>query len=162
VDSLRQKAGFTLIELLVVLAIFAVVASAVAISAVPGEADAARDDARRLAALLESAMRDSRASGRVIAWSAERQGYAFWYRGEDGDWTLYPRYSLYRPRALAGRTELTAVLVDGRSLAPGERVLFAPHGLRSELRATVAAPGALFTIEGNVLGRVSLARVYAN
>jgi general secretion pathway protein H len=162
VESLRQKAGFTLIELLVVLAIFAVVAAAVAISAVPGDADAAREDARRLAALLEAAMRDSRASGRGIAWSAERQGYAFWYRGEDGDWTLYPRYSLYRPRALAGRTELTAVLVDGRSLAPGERVVFAPHGLRSELRATVAGPGALFFIEGNVLGRVSLARVYAN
>jgi general secretion pathway protein H len=162
VESLRQKAGFTLIELLVVLAILAVVASAVAISAVPGEADAAREDARRLAALLEAAMRDSRASGRGIAWSAERQGYAFWYRGEDGDWTLYPRSSLYRPRALAGRTELTVVLIDGRSLAPGERVVFAPRGLRSELRATVAAPGAQFFIEGNVLGRVSLARVYAN
>jgi general secretion pathway protein H len=162
VDSLKQKAGFTLIELLVVLAILAVVAAAVSISALPGDADAAREDARRLAALLEAAMRDSRASGRGIAWSAERQGYAFWYRGEDGDWTLYPRSSLYRPRALAGRTELTAVLIDGRSLAPGERVVFAPRGLRSELRATVAGPGAQFFIEGNVLGRVSLARVYAN
>ena len=69
---------------------------------------------------------------------------------------------LYRPRALAGRSELTAVLIDGRSLAPGERVVFAPRGLRSELRAIVAAPGAQFFIEGNVLGRVSLARVYAN
>jgi general secretion pathway protein H len=162
VEPLRQKAGFTLIEVLVVLAILAVVAAAVAFAAVPGDAAAAREEARRLAALLESAMRDARASGRPIAWSAERQRYAFWYRGEDGDWTLYPGHSPYRPRALAERTELTYVSVGGQALAAGERVLFVPHGLRSELRATVAGAGAQFSIQGDVLGRVTLARVYAD
>jgi len=162
VDSLKQKAGFTLIELLVVLAILAVVAAAVSISALPGDADAAREDARRLAALLEAAMRDSRASGRGIAWSAERQGYAFWYRGEDGDWTLYPPHSVYRSRTLAERSELTGVRVDGRELAPGERVVFAPYGLRSALQAVVASEGAQYSIEGSPIGRVTLARIHAH
>ena len=123
---------------------------------------AAREEARRLAALLESAMREARASGSAIAWSAERQGYAFWQRGDDGDWVPYPRTSLYRSRALAGRTELTRVRVDGRDLAPGERVVFSPYGLRSELSATMAGAGEQFTIYGDIVGRVSLARVYAN
>ncbi len=119
-----RRAGFTLIEVLVVLAIMAVVAATVVVMALPGDAEAARTDARRLAALLEAAMREARASGSSIAWSAERQGYAFWQRGEDGDWVLYPRTSLYRSRALAGRTEVARVRLDGRDLAPGERVVF--------------------------------------
>jgi general secretion pathway protein H len=161
-ESLKHRCGFTLIELLVVLAIIAVVSAAVVVLAIPGEGAAARDEARRLGALLESAMRDARASGRSIAWSAEPHRYAFWQRGEDGDWVPYPPASLYRSRALPERTELTNVSVDGRFLAPGERVVFAPYGLRSELRATVTGGGAQFTIEGDVIGRVSLARIYAN
>ena len=159
-ESLRQKAGFTLIELLVVLAILAISATAVALVATPGEAAAAREDARRLAALLESAMHESRASGHAIAWSAERHRYAFWYRGEDGDWALYPQQSVYRTRTLRG--ELTAVRVDGRDLAPGERVVFAPYGLGSALQAIVASAGAQYSIEGNPIGRVTLARIHAD
>jgi len=157
-----RRAGFTLIEVLVVLAIMAVVAATVVVVARPGDAEEARTEARRLAALLESAMREARASGGSIAWSAARQGYAFWQRGEDGDWVQYPRASLYRSRAFAGRTELARVRVDGRDLAPGERVVFSPHGLRSELAVTVAGAGEQLTIYGDVLGRVSLARVYAD
>jgi general secretion pathway protein H len=161
-ESLKHRSGFTLIEVLVVLAIIAVVSAAVVVLAMPGEGAAARDEARRLGALLEAAMREARASGRSIAWSAEAHRYAFWQRGEDGDWVPYPPASLYRSRALPERTELTNVSVDGRFLAPGERVVFAPYGLRSELRATVTGGGAQFTIEGDVIGRVSLARIYAN
>ena len=161
-EPVRRKTGFTLIEVLVVLAIMAVVAGIVAVVAMPGDAAAAREEARRLASLLESAMREAHASGQSIAWSAERQRYAFWQRDEDGDWVPYPRTSLYRTRTLAGRTELTRVLVDGRDLGPGELVVFAPHGLRSELYATMTGAGEQFTIHGDVIGRISLARVYAN
>jgi general secretion pathway protein H len=146
----------------VVLAIIGVVAAALAIAAIPGGSAAARDEARRLAALLESARREARASGRSIAWSAEPRRYAFWQRGEDGDWVLYPPGSPYRSRALPESTELTNVRVDGRFLAPGERMVFAPYGLRSELRATVTGGGAQFTIEGDVIGRVGLARIHAH
>ena len=155
-----RRAGFTLIEMLVVLAIIGVVAAAVTLSALPGEAALAREEARRLAALLETAMQESRASGRAIAWSAERHRYLFWQRGEDGDWVPYPAHSVYRPRSLGERTELGAVRVDGRELAHGERVIFAPQGLRRALSATVAGADARFSIEGDVIGRVTLERVH--
>lgn len=156
-----RRGGFTLIELLVVLAIIGVVATAVTVVAPPGEAARTRAEARRLAALLESAMRESRASGHAIAWSAERGGYAFWQRGEDGDWVTYAPQSVYRPRALAERIELAALRVDGRALARGERVLFPPRGLRPRVSATMAGADTWFSIEGDVLGRVTLERIHA-
>jgi type II secretion system protein H len=162
VDSLgKRRAGFTLIELLVVLAIIGVVAAAATVVALPDDAGRARAEARRLAALLESAMHESRASGHAIAWSVERDRYAFWQRGEDGDWVTYPPHSVYRPRALAERIELVAVRLDGRELARGERVVFAPQGLRRRVRATVAGADARFSIEGDLIGRVTLERVHA-
>ncbi len=157
----KRRAGFTLIELLVVLAIIGVVAAAVTLLALPGDAGRARAEARRLAALLESAMRESRASGHAIAWSAERDRYAFWQRGDDGDWVTYSPQSVYRPRALAERVELAAVRVDGRELGRGERIVFASQGLRRQLSATVAGADASFSIEGDVIGRVTLERVHA-
>ena len=157
----KHRAGFTLIELLVVLAIIGVVAAAVTLVALPGDAGSARAEARRLAALLESAMRESRAGGHVIAWSAERDRYAFWQRGEDGDWVTYSPQSVYRPRALAERVELAAVRVDGRELGRGERIVFASQGLRRQLSATVAGADASFSIEGDVIGRVTLERIHA-
>ncbi len=161
-DSLgKRRAGFTLIELLVVLAIIGVVAAAATVVALPDDAGRARAEARRLAALLESAMRESRATGHAIAWSAEPGRYAFWQRAEDGDWVTYPPQSLYRPRALAERIALAAVRVDGRELARGERVVFAPQGLRRRVRATVAGADARFSIEGDLIGRVTLERVHA-
>jgi len=153
--------GFTLVELLVVLAIIGVVAAAVTVVALPGDEGRARTEARRLAALLESAMRESRASGHAIAWSAERDRYAFWQRGDDGDWVTYPPQSVYRPRALGERIELAAVRIDGRELARGERTVFAPQGLRHRVSATVASADAWFSIEGDVIGRVTLERVHA-
>jgi type II secretion system protein H len=153
--------GFTLIELLVVLAIIGVVSAAVTVAALPGDAGRARTEARRLAALLEKAMRESRASGQAIAWSAERDRYAFWQRGEDGDWMAYPAHSVYRPRALAGGIELATLHADGRELARGERIVFVPQGLRRRISATVAGTDAWFSIQGDVIGRVTLERVHA-
>lgn len=156
-----RSAGFTLIEVLVVLAILAITAAAVTLLTPPGEAALARDEARRLAALLETAMREARASGRPIAWSAERERYVFWQRGEDGDWVTYPAQSIYRPRPLPERLALGAVRVNGRELAPGERVVFAPQGLHAALGATLSGPGSGFSIQGDVIGRVTHERIHA-
>jgi len=157
----KRRAGFTLIELLVVLAIVGVLATAVTVMALPGESGRTQAEARRLAALLESAMRESRAGGHAIAWSAERDRYIFWQRGEDGDWVTYPPQSVYRPRALGERIELAAVRVDGRELERGERVVFAPQGLRRQVSATLAGADVWFSIEGDVIGRVTLERIHA-
>ena len=64
-----RRAGFTLIEILVAMAIVGVLAAILVLVAAPGEATQARNEARRLAALLELTFGEARASGQSIAWS---------------------------------------------------------------------------------------------
>jgi general secretion pathway protein H len=148
--------GFSLIELLVVVAIIGIVAAAGAIIAMPNDAARAEIEARRLAALLENAIAETRATGRAIAWGPDAGGYAFWRRSDDGGWLRFPESSAYRGRALAEGTALVELRVAGHSLAPGERVALAPYGLRDPLEVTLAGGRARYAVRGDVLGRISV------
>jgi general secretion pathway protein H len=152
--------GFTLIEVMVIVLIVGVVSAALAIATAPGEAAIAEREARRLAALLELAMAESRASGQSMGWSPEGNGYSFWWRTDGGDWARYPENSVYRSRAFPAKIELANVHVDGREVASGDRVTFSPVGLRSAIRATLSAGNAQIDLRGGVLGRVSTQRLH--
>ena len=80
-----RGSGFTLIEVMVVAVIIAVLSSMLVLVAMPGDAALADKEARRLAALLELASAEARASGQSIAWAPERDGYSFWQRSDDGE-----------------------------------------------------------------------------
>jgi general secretion pathway protein H len=69
--------GFTLLELLVVIALIAI-ATAGASLAMRDSADSALDrDAQRLAALLETARAQARASELTVVWRAQPAGFVF-------------------------------------------------------------------------------------
>ena len=69
--------GFTLLELLVVIALIAI-ATAGASLAMRDSADSALDrDAQRLAALLETARAQARASERMVVWRTQNTGFVF-------------------------------------------------------------------------------------
>ena len=143
---------------MVVVVIIAVLSSMLVVVAMPGDAELADRDARRLAALLELAYAEARASGQSIAWSPESNGYSFWQRTEDGDWNRFPETSVYRRRAFSGQTEFRTVFVDARELPQGERVTISPYGARGLIETTIAGGNAQFILRGGVLGRISLQR----
>ena len=64
----RRHRGFTLIELLVVLALIAVASGLVSLAIRDPNATALEQEAARLAALLESARAEARASGLLVRW----------------------------------------------------------------------------------------------
>lgn len=73
----RNQLGFTLLELLVVIAIIAI-ASAGVVFAIPDASHTALErDAQRLAALLDSARAQSRASGLAVTWHPTAEGFQF-------------------------------------------------------------------------------------
>jgi general secretion pathway protein H len=148
--------GFTLLEILVAMAIIGVLSVTLLVVAAPGDAAAARTEARRLAALLELAYAETRATGQTIAWSPVPGGYAFWRRGNEDAWLRFPDDSPYRRRTLAAGTRLDEVRIDGQALAPAQRVLFSPYGLKGALEAHITGGRAEYTLRGGALGRISV------
>ncbi len=73
----RQASGFTLLELLVVVAIIAMGTAGVSLAMRDNADSALEREAQRLAALLESARAQSRASGMPVVWRAGPEGFEF-------------------------------------------------------------------------------------
>ena len=69
--------GFTLMELMVVVAIIAIASAGVLFAIPDASATALERDAQRLAALLDSARAQSRASGLAVVWRATPEGFKF-------------------------------------------------------------------------------------
>ena len=67
--------GFTLIELLVVIALIAITSAGASLALRDSAASALERDAQRLAAVLESARAQSRASGAPVLWRAQNTGF---------------------------------------------------------------------------------------
>ena len=69
--------GFTLLELLVVVAIIAIASAGVSLSLRDSAQTLVEREARRLAALLESARAQSRTLGTVVRWRPQAHGFRF-------------------------------------------------------------------------------------
>ena len=69
--------GFTLIELMVVVAIIAIASAGVMFAVRDSAGSRLEREALRLAALLESARAQARASGQVVRWRAVEGGFRF-------------------------------------------------------------------------------------
>ena len=132
----RLAAGFTLLEILVVLAIIAFATAGVTLSMRdPSETQLERE-ASRLAALLEAARGQSRASGIPVAWRSTPEGFAFdglppgalptrWLDAGTGTVSANPILRL-GPDPLIGRQEVAIAV-----LARPDRVLrIGTDGLR--------------------------------
>ena len=73
----RGCRGFTLLELLVVISIVALATAGVSLAMRDSSQTQLEREAQRLAALLESARAQSRASGRAVRWHPTAEGFQF-------------------------------------------------------------------------------------
>ena len=119
--------GFTLIELLIVLVVMGIALGLVMVQLMPDHQAPLRDEAARLALLLENAGLEARASGRSLAWSGEKNMYRFSSKNEYGGWVRIDDDSSFRPRTLPAGVNIGEVSVEEQPIKPGEYVLLSAN-----------------------------------
>ncbi len=145
-SSLSQR-GFTLIELLIVLVVMGIALGMVMVQLMPDHRAPLREEAGRLALLLENAGLEARASGHSLAWSGEKDSYRFFNKNEYGDWVRIDDDSSFRPRTLPEGVSFGEVSVEEQVLKPGEFILLSANSFAVpfRIRMTSAYGGARVT-----------------
>ena len=127
---LRSSAGFTLIELLVVIAIIAIAMAGVTFAMRDTRESTLDREAERLAALLEAARAQSRASGAAVRWRLTPDGpQAFTFDGLPPD--ALPTHWLsagIRAQALAGGGAVGALQLGPDPIIAAQAVLLTSEG----------------------------------
>ncbi|MGA4475682.1 type II secretion system minor pseudopilin GspH [Ectopseudomonas chengduensis] len=147
----RQR-GFTLIELMVVLVIIGIASAAISLSIPQDSAGGLREDAKRLALLLEIAQGEARSDGRSIVWQADSRGYQFVRLGAGAmDERTFSNDPQLRPR------QWQAAPVQVR-LTPGNRLLIDAEWIGEPLRITLSNGQSSVHVQRDALGRIEVLR----
>ena len=147
--------GFTLIELLVVLVVMGVSLGMVTVQLMPDDRAVLREEAQRLALLLENAGMEARASGQPLAWSAEKNAYRFWKKNTYGEWVRLEGDAMFRPHTLPDGLGITEVSVESQLLQPGELMSLNTFSFTLPFRIHLSAEHAGANVTGGSTGAVS-------
>ena len=124
----RRVRGFTLVEMLVVLMVMGVFLGLIAVRMGPDDRDQLRNEAERLAQVLDLAAEEARVSGKTIAWTAEDAGYRFWRLGMDNEWAEIRDNDDLRARKLSPGATISEFRVESMRPRESKRMEFPPGG----------------------------------
>ncbi|WP_212785666.1 prepilin-type N-terminal cleavage/methylation domain-containing protein [Ferrigenium kumadai] len=146
--------GFTLIELLVVLVVMGIALGMVVVQLMPDNRAALREEAQRLALLLENAGMEARASGHPLAWSSEKNGYRFWKKNDYGEWVRLEDDAIFRPYTLPAGLGIAEVSVEGQPLKHGELMSLHAFSFTLPFHISLTGEHASASVTGSSTGAV--------
>ncbi len=150
------QSGFTLIELLVVLVVMGIALGLVAVQLMPDNRALLREEAQRLALLVENAGMEARVSGRPLAWSGEKNSYRFWKKNDYADWVRIEDDAVFRARTLPEGMRIAEVSVEEQALKPGEYLALSANSFALPFRIRLESQQAGASVIGSSTGAVSV------
>lgn len=147
----RQR-GFTLIEILVVLAILGVTLGLVRINAMPDDGETLRNEAVRLALLIEQAANEARAKGTTFACVIDKRGYYFLQKNQKV-WEEV-KDDILRPRLWPEDVMVIGLKIDGQANINGQRILLSSSGYNSAFVVELKLNRHRVAIGGTTTGRI--------
>ncbi|GAB4118937.1 MAG: hypothetical protein Fur0026_08620 [Sideroxydans sp.] len=148
--------GFTLLEMLVALVVASIMLTVVTLNLMPSTQSVLREEAKRLAFLMENGAMASQAGGQSLAWSGSGNSYRFWKRTREGEWLRIERDNLLHPRTLPPDMHIGTVSFDERRLEPGALVMLSPELASKRLRVELRSGELTSIIVGDGLGKVKV------
>lgn len=151
----RAARGFTLIEILVVILLIVIVLGMVGLSIGRDESRAVREEAERLAAVLNSVREEAIMQAQIVAVRFDASSYAFERMNQERKFEEIEGDSLMRARALPPEMEFSAVSLDGQPARQRARVVFFPTGVaQSAFAVTLQQGAAVWRVEGGLNGAI--------
>lgn len=150
----KIQRGFTMVELLIVLVVMGVALGLVMVQLMPDKRAPVREEAARLALLLENAGLEARASGRSLAWSGEKNSYRFLSKNEYGDWIRIIDDTSFRPRTLPDGVNVGETSVEELPLKPGAYIVLSAHAFALPFRIHLSSEFGGATVTGKSTGDV--------
>ncbi len=147
--------GFTLIEVAVVMLVIVIVLGIVSVNLEPDRDSVVRDEANRLALLLQTAQQESILQGRVMAVVIERQGYYFLVMDDKSEFKPLSQDDVLYPRPLPSDIVITSVEIEGASEIEKPRLVLLPTGELSVFTVTLSRGNTRWHVKGELTGEIT-------
>ncbi len=154
-NNMRRNRGFTLIEVAVVMLVIVIVLGLVSVNLEPDRDSIVRDEANRLALLLQTAQQESILQGKVIAVVVERQGYRFLVMDDKSEFKPLSQDDVLYPRALPSDIVISSVDIDGASNTEKPRLVLLPTGELSVFTVTLSRGKTRWLVKGSLTGEIT-------
>jgi general secretion pathway protein H len=146
-------AGFTLLELVVVVLLLSIIVGLVTVNLSSDDSAELRDEAQRLALLLNTAQQDAILEGQVLALALEPGGYHFMRLTDAGTLQPITGDELLRARELPPDIKISAVEVAGKAITETEKpsgIVLQPSGELDEFTITLQKGSTRWYVKGSL------------
>jgi type II secretion system protein H len=151
--SARTIQGFTLLEVLIVVVIIAALVSLVTVRVAPDAHRSLREEATRLATVLDHAHDEAIVTGAAFAWQPDSNGYRFVRRDPDRVWRAVEGDPALRARTFPVGVALAAVETPERTTNATPAIVISPAGASGPFRITLALDEHRVRVRSDSSGR---------
>lgn len=144
-----------MIEVAVVMLVIVIILGLVTVNLSPDRETPVRDEAHRLALLLQTAQQEAILQGKMYAVTVERGGYHFLTLDEDRKFRPVGDEGIFRARSMPPDIVVSAVSIEGRENTEKPRLILPPTGELVPFTITFQRGDLQWQVEGKATGKIS-------